>query len=611
MFKRTIVNLLLVLAMLLTVGVSAVSGAPPAQEEMTYTVKLGDNLWTLAEKYLGSGPAYWAIVGATNARYAADPSFAFIENPSLIHPGWKLLIPGAEEAAEYATPPEPKRGGTFTVGVTGDIVDFNAYLLSFFNYPTQIQLWDRLIIYDANLDPIPRLAESWELSDDGLTLTFNLRQDVKWHNGREFVADDVVANFERAMVKETGGSIYGKIQSVESVEAPDDYTVVIRYKAPDPAMFDAFSVFSMMAPESFDEVKSNAIGTGPFKLQEWIPGDHVTLVRNDDYWAEGLPYLDEVILKPYTDQEALISALEAGLIDAGIDVPFKFYDRVQAAGLRSNFGTEGNLIWNLLIRPLPPDPDEPLGPLSNKLVRQAINYAVDRETMVDQAMYGVGKATVLPFPRQSLAYFEEYADYYTFDLDKARELLEEAGVTWDNQGTALWEGEPIVWEAITQVPRPPTTDSAQILKADLNELGINLEIVPLDFSVFRTRHLGTAENPCSTYELNFTAAGRMNLDPMGLFDNTPYRIVGSPTFCYEPYPDYWEEYVEHVKAAGSTVDIDERKAHFKAIQEIMLDESWQIPTSWYSVVFAYQPYVKGLEVSQNNEIMLRSAWLDK
>jgi len=108
MFRRRFINLVLVLAMLVTLGVNVASAAPPAQEEMTYTVKLGDNLWTLAEKYLGSGPAYWAIVNATNTEHEKDTSFAYIQNPSLIHPGWKLLIPSAEEAAAFMKAPKIK-----------------------------------------------------------------------------------------------------------------------------------------------------------------------------------------------------------------------------------------------------------------------------------------------------------------------------------------------------------------------------------------------------------------------------------------------------------------------------------------------------------------------
>jgi len=106
MSKKTLINLVLALAMLLILGVSAASGAPPAEEETTYTVKLGDNLWTLAEKYLGRGVAYWAIASSTNVKYEEDTSFALIKNPDLIHPGWKFLIPSVDEEGNIILPHE-------------------------------------------------------------------------------------------------------------------------------------------------------------------------------------------------------------------------------------------------------------------------------------------------------------------------------------------------------------------------------------------------------------------------------------------------------------------------------------------------------------------------
>ncbi|MCB0108781.1 MAG: ABC transporter substrate-binding protein [Caldilineaceae bacterium] len=207
--------------------------------------------------------------------------------------------PAAEEVAG-----EPQSGGSITIGTTGDILNFDAFSLGFVSYPMQLQCYDRLILYDATLNIMPQLATAWEVNEDGTALTLTLREGVTFHNGREFVADDVVQNFARALVPDTGSNVHGMVQQVDHAEAVDDHTVVIHFTAPTPNMFDILNAMSIMAPESFDTTNETCVGTGPFKFQEWVPGDHVTFVRNDAYWDEGKPYLDEVTFKPYTDLEA-------------------------------------------------------------------------------------------------------------------------------------------------------------------------------------------------------------------------------------------------------------------------------------------------------------------
>ncbi|MFQ5811937.1 MAG: ABC transporter substrate-binding protein, partial [Anaerolineae bacterium] len=239
MSKKTLINLFLVLTMLLTLGVGAASAAPPAaevlaQEELTYTVKLGDNLWTLAEKYLGTGPAYWVIVGATNAKHEGDSSFAYIENPSLIHPGWKLLIPSAEAAEAYiaiskAVPSAGKTGLRVTFAWPTYIDP--AVGSDFSSTSSLCNLYDTLVFPNTEGGVDAHLAESWDVSDDGLTWTFHLKQGVKFHNGSELTASDVAFSMNRLL--EIGeGLAYVFLGTVEDATAPDDYTVEFKLAQP-------------------------------------------------------------------------------------------------------------------------------------------------------------------------------------------------------------------------------------------------------------------------------------------------------------------------------------------------------------------------------------------
>ena len=496
----------------------------------------------------------------------------------------------ATPAAAQATPVAcaPQTGGSLTVGQIQDLTSFDPFMLLFVNYPIQHQLFDRLIAMDHELNVNPSLAESWEVGEDGQSITFTLRPGVTFHNGHPLEAADVVANIERAQNEETGGNIFAKVQTVESAEAPDASTVVVTFTAPTPNMFDIFDSLSIVAPEAFENLQREPIGTGPFRFVEWIPGDQVVMARNDAYWREGLPYLDEVIVKPYADGETLTLALESGQIGAAISLPYTNAERLGAsADVTIERGQDGALLYVLVINP--PDASQEETPLSNKLVRQAINYAMNRQAIVDQALFGVGQATVVAFPETSSAYFPELTDQYPFDLERARELLAEAGYA---AGFDM--------EILAPTSFPELVSMGQILAADLAQIGINASIVPIESAVWTPRLLD------GDYQATFTFIGRSHKDPLGLFDNSPFRISNSPVW---PEGDFPEGYAEAITAAGTTVDPEARAESFRSVNEIMLDQSVQIPISFKYTLFGWRNDVHGVDWSPDDEIKLGAAWI--
>jgi len=492
-----------------------------------------------------------------------------------------------------------QRGGKVTYGQGGDIKNLDPFDMLSLNYPFFYNLYDSLIRYDNQLNIMPRLATSWVVDKDQTKITLNLRQGVKWHNGREFVADDVVKNFERGANDVKGLNVYGMLSPVfEKATAIDKYTVELQFKGPTPNLFDLLNAICMHAPESMDSLTTTAIGTGPFKLKEWIPGDHVTFVRFDDYWEEGKPYLDEWTIRPYGDYDALLDALEGGVVDIIYGVKPKDKDRLESAGKVLIPGQEGFIIYTVAINP--PDSDMEQTPLADKRVRQAINYAMDRETIIEQALFGAGKRKVTHFPEWSIAYFEDLEQSYPFDLEKAKQLLTEAG--YPNGGFTL--------NAILTPSDPAYEAWAVIHAADLKKLGIDVKIDVLDPATWTARRFGTKEtNNRATYDLDYTGQGRQHLDPMGLWSNSGYRLKNSPIYPVEA--DWPEGFRELVMEAGSTVDKEKRRELFRKIVEIQLDQSVNVPLSWRYVFFGTQPYVHGVSFDVEDKIIMGDVWLSK
>jgi len=303
-------------------------------------------------------------------------------------------------------------------------------------------VFEGLVAYDQKtLQPVPSLAEKWDVSADGLKYTFHLRQGVKFHNGRVMTADDVKYSFDRLSDPKVAttyatslilGSVAGyadasagKAQGVSGVKVVDPQTVEINLTAPNSALLPALTLIpaSVIPKEAVEDTSKkfteNPVGTGPFKVTEWKRQEQVTLAANPDYWG-GKPKIDKVIQRVITEKSSQMVEFAAGNLDFVIVPPSdvarikgdaSLKDRVQDQSILSIF-------W------LPINLNQP--PLDNVKVRQALNYAVDREALVKSVLQGQAVVANGPIPPGLSAYDPNYKPY-TYDIDKAKQLLTEAG----------------------------------------------------------------------------------------------------------------------------------------------------------------------------------------
>jgi len=312
---------------------------------------------------------------------------------------------------------------------------------------------------------LPALAESWEISEDGKTYTFKLRSGVKFHDGSDFDAEDAKFSLDRARADDSTNAQKGLFKAIESVEVVDPATLKVMLSSPaGNFLFNmGWGDAVMVAPESADANKENPVGTGPFKFGSWSKGSFVEITRNDDYWGESVA-LASATFRFIPDAAAAISSLQSGDVDAFPNFPapealdaFRSDDRF-AVVVGS---TEGETILSI---------NNTRPPFDNILVRQAIAHALDRQAIIDGAMFGLGTPIGTHFAPHHPAYVAETINTYPHDFDKAKELLAEAGFA---------DGI----DATLQLP-PPTyaRRGGEIIASQLREIGINLEIIPVEWA---------------------------------------------------------------------------------------------------------------------------------
>jgi len=474
----------------------------------------------------------------------------------------------------------PSRGGTAVVAVTSDPGHFNPAITTGYNvHVVADSMFNGLVALDANLSPIPDLAESWTIDKDSKVYTFNLVKNARWHDGKPFTSSDVKFTFQNILLKYHSRTKAGLGSVIETIETPDDHTVVFRLKKSCGPLLQRLDVTEApILPMHIFQTGGNAnkhsanlkpVGTGPFRLVSYKKGEIIKLERNPDYFKAGLPKLDRLIFRIIPDGSTQLLAMEKGEVDYVNRIPNSDVKRLQSKGgfnlVQTSTGPGGGncivtLTFNLDRKPL-----------QSAEVRKAFAYAIDRQRIVDQVLFGWGRTTKAPISSAiSWAHSPESLTAYDYNLTKAKALLNSAGLKNGANGIRL---------KIDVIHFPRFRKYAEVLKQDLAKVGIELVSRPLDRAaaidaIFKKRDFDTnIISYCNGLDPDI-GVKRMyvsnNIGPIPFSNGSGYRNAKI---------DEWFD------AAGQTSDLKIRAKYYRDIQKVLgqdLPYWWLVESTFVS-----------------------------
>jgi len=454
----------------------------------------------------------------------------------------------------------PKRGGTAVVAVDADPETLNPGITtSNVTGDIQAKVFEGLVWLDQNFTPQPALATSWQISPDGRTVTFKLRPNVKWHDGQDFTGADVKYTFEEILAKFQPRTSTTFKQLELKVDAPDPLTATLTLKQGYAPLLMQMSVFE--APimpmhlyqgtdASTNPANQAPVGTGPFKFAEWNHGSTIKVVRNDQYWDSGKPYLDGIIFQVVPQAPNRSSGLETGEIDFVLDfyLPKADVGRLSSnTNLTSKRGQGAPAIDFLMMNLKNPI-------LANKQVRQALAMAINRDTQVQQAMAGLGRPGYGAFGdgfKWLLNPDVSYQKLYPFSVEQSQQLLGGASLP---ANTTL----RLTYDAA----RANLGTGAQIIKDNLRQVGINVDLQPLERAVMLDK-VFTQKDFDLTLQSYFSSG-----DPSVGYHRLYLTNTGTAPFVNAS--GYSNPQVDDLLAKASTQD--ERAPIYKQLQAILNDD---------------------------------------
>ena len=494
---------------------------------------------------------------------------------------------------------------TFTVGITDDVDSLNpftgivstAYEMYQLMYPTLTSP------SAADFSPVPDLAESWQESEDQTTWTYKIREGLKWSDGQPLTAQDAVYSFNRILEGDYEQTNFGGyVANITKAEAPDDTTLVLTVKEPTPLMENlAVYILPQHIWEGIGEKKVRSyenepspgepiVGAGPYVLTAREKGQFIQFEANPNYYA-GEPAVKNLTFRIYKNADAVAQALRKGEIDFADEMQANVFDAIKdeegITGIAADYYGFNEIGMNYgaaLADGTPIGDGNPA--LKDKRVRQAINHAIDRQTLVDKvAVYGTPGSTIIP-PLYANLHLDP-ANPFDYDPVKAGALLDEAGYTLNDDGLRVdADGNPLTLRLLGRQESQTSQQTVQFVAGWLEEIGITIDtkIVSEDTLIelngegrFDLFEWGWVVEPDPDYQLStFTCAQRSSEE-----DGTIYAGLSDSHFCNEEYDAlYAQQAVETDPTARAEI--------VKQMQQIVYDEAPYAVTFYYDLLQAYR-----------------------
>jgi len=444
---------------------------------------------------------------------------------------------------------------------------------------------------------VPGLAQSWDISKDGLTYTFKLRPNVTFHDGTPFNAEAVKFVFERQLNDKgpyyaTGTYPYvkGFLGNVAGVEVLDASSVQIKLKSPLTPFLQylAHQSLFMFSPESLKkwgkDVVKHPVGTGPFKLETWEPGVKVVLARNDAYWG-GAPKIRQAIYVPIVEAQARLVALKTGDIDLTMDVPPDALDELRRDPNVVVAESNSSAVWYVTLNTRHPV-------LKDKRVRQALNHAVNKDAIIRDILRGTAIVSRGPMSPVYGAYYEENTARYPHDLEKARALLKEAGYSSGFDITFL------VPESGSGMQSP--VEMATVIQANLAQVGVRAKIQTMEWGAYLRKYL---EQP---------DMAEMSWNPsIGDPDHMMYMLLSSDRFPPAFNAGYYQnDRVDDLLRRGrTTIDEKARVPLYREAQKLVVEDAPWIFIDHGKQVIVHRKRVQGFKLHPNFDLVLTPVWL--